>query len=272
MHEGGFDNFSVNGSVHMQREVLYKNNPSIESKKRLNMGYLLLQNPQMIETIEKSKGCFFHGTNANALPSILKYGINSVDKSVENNISVTTGEEWSRINGKRNFVSLTDCLDVALSYADMNPNNNGLTNELLNFGVLIGTSFENMDDVRTCKVDSDISEIGVVGNLSANHIKFLAVPDDKVEFVKKMIGERDIDVVSMDIRDMFFNNNFVEKLNMLEQNKENRDTLHSTYPTYFKDDIRPVVNERKHSGIRGFIETLKAKWKSVDDKNISGRG
>lgn len=84
----------------MEEEVLYKNNPSIESRKRLNMAYLALNNPDMIETLQKSKTCFFHGTNANALPSILKYGIYSVDKSNENNIPVTTGEKWSRIDGK----------------------------------------------------------------------------------------------------------------------------------------------------------------------------
>ena len=39
----------------MQRNVLYKNNPHIEGKKRINMAYLFLNNPQMIETIEKSK-------------------------------------------------------------------------------------------------------------------------------------------------------------------------------------------------------------------------
>lgn len=27
LYEGGFDNFSVNGSLHMEREILYKNNP-----------------------------------------------------------------------------------------------------------------------------------------------------------------------------------------------------------------------------------------------------
>ena len=35
LYEGGFDNFSVNGSFYMQREVLYKNNPHIEGEKRL---------------------------------------------------------------------------------------------------------------------------------------------------------------------------------------------------------------------------------------------
>ena len=273
LNEGGFDNFCVNGSYYMQRQVLYKNNPTIEGKKRLNMAYLLLKNPKMVEAIQKNSSCFFHGTNANALPSILKYGINSVNTSRENNIVVTTGEEWSRINGERGFVSLTDCLDSALTYANMSPNDDNSIKQLLNFGVVIGTSFENMDDIRTCRVDSNISEIGVVGNLPADHIKFLAVPDDKVEFVKKMIGEKDIDVVSMDIRDIFFNNNFIEKLNLLEQGKEGIENL--PYPTYTKNDVKSVVSERKTSKIKEIFEKLKAKMhtktRQTDDKDI-GKG
>jgi len=129
-----------------------------------------------------------------------------------------------------------------------------------------------MDDIRTCRVKSDISEFGVVGKLPVDHIKFLAVPDDKVEFVKKMIGGKDIEVVSIDINDIFLNSNFVEKLNILEKNKGDIETIKPQYPTYSKDDVKPVVNERKPSGIKSFFETLKAKWKPQDDKNISGRG
>ena len=276
LYEGGFDDFSVNGSFHMERTVLYKNNPIIESKKRLNMAYLLLTNPQMIEVIQKSSGYFFHGTNANALPSILRYGINSVDTSIENNIDVSTGEEWSRIKGKRSFVSLTDCLDVALSYANMKTKDNNSTKELLNFGVVIGASFEDMNGLSVSGVSSDISEIGVSGNLPVDHIKFLAVPDDKVEFVKKMVGQKDIEVVSMDMRDVFFISDFRKNLNMLEQSKENIKSPKPPYPTYFKDDVKPLVNERKTSKIKEIFEALKAKihtnTKQTDDKSISERG
>ena len=180
----------------MEEEVLYKNNPTIEGKKRLNMAYLLLKNPEMVEIIEKTKGNFFHGTNANALPNILEYGLNSVNKSEENNIDVVTGEEWSRINGKRAFVSLTDCLDVAIEYADKNKCEN-ISNSLLNFGVIIGASFENMQNLNVTSIQSDISEIGVMGNLPLENIKYLAVPEDKVEFVKKMVGQKNIAVVGV---------------------------------------------------------------------------
>lgn len=240
------------------------------------MAYLLLTNPQMIEVIQKSSGYFLHGTNANALPSILRYGINSVDASIENNIDVTTGEEWSRINGKRSFVSLTDCLDIALSYADMKPNDNNSINALLNFGAVIGVSFEDMNGLRVSGVWSDISEIGVSGNLPVDHIKFLAVPDDKIEFVKKMVGQKDIEVVSMDMRDVFFINDLRTKLNILEQRKENIEPPKLPYPTYFKEDVKPLVNERKTTKIKEIFVALKTKirtyTKQTDDKTISERG
>ncbi len=260
----------------MEREVLYKNNPTLEAKKRLNMAYLLATNPKMIETIQKSSGHFFHGTNANAIPSILKYGINSIDTSIENNIDVFTGEEWSRINGKRNFISLTDCLDVAIKYANIEPNDNNSTNSLLNFGVIIGTSFEDMNGLEVSGVNSDISEIGVIGNLPVDHIRFLAVPDDKVEFVKKMIGQKNIEVVSINMRDNFFTKSFKEKLDILEQKDKNEQQLIEPYPTYLKSDVKELVKGRRISKIKEIFENLKSKIntkiKKTDDKNISERG
>lgn len=266
LYEGGFDNFSVNGYFHMEREVLYKNNPTIEAKNRLNMAYLLLTNSQMVEVMKERNAHFLHGTNANALPSILKYGINSVDTSTKNDITVNTGEEWSRINGKRNFVSLTDCLHEALSYARMNQKDNNTTNELLNFGVVIGASFEDMEGIRISRVISDIPEIGVVGNLPVDHIKFLAVPDDKTEFVRKMLGNRDIEVVSMDMRDEFFFENFRQKLDILEQGKDNTEQSEQANTTYSKDDVKKIVNTRKISQIKNIFKKLKTKMHMQNNK------
>lgn len=239
------------------------------------MAYLLLTNPQIIEAIQNKGAYFFHGTNANALPTILKYGINSVDTSIENNIAVTTGEKFSRINGKRDFVSLTDCLDVALSYATRNPTDNNSTDSLLNFDVVIGTSLENMNGLRFVNVISYVPEIGVIGNLPIEHIKFLIVPDDKTEFVRKMVGQKDIEVMSMDTRDAFFFSTSSEKLNILEQNKENKEQVEPPYPTYSKDDVKKLVNTRKTPQIKRIFEILKSKMhmhnKKTDDKNISER-
>lgn len=257
LYEGGFDNFSVNGSNHMEEKVGYKNNPTIEGRKRLNMAYTLLKSPQIIETIQKSGGYFFHGTNANALSSILKYGINSVDASIENKINVNIGEEWSRVGGKRDFVSITDCLDVALGYSSIKPKDNNSVDKLLNFGVVIGVSMENMENIMTLPIMSDISEIGIQENVPLDHIKFLAVPDDKTEFVKKMVGPKNIEVVSMDMQDIFYSTNFAEKYNMITQEKDSSKEITNQYPSYRKEDLMPVVNSRKVSKVKEIFEILK---------------
>lgn len=235
------------------------------------MAYTLLKSPQMIETIQKSGGYFFHGTNANALSSILKYGINSVEASIENKINVNTGEEWSRIGGKRDFVSITDCLDVALCYSSIKPKKDDYVNKLLNFGVVIGISMENMKNLRTFSVMSDIPEVGIKGNLPLDHIKFLAVPEDKTEFVKKMVGAKNIEVVSMDIYDRFYSANFTEKYNMIEQEKDASEELTKQYPSYRKEDVIQVVNNRKVSKVKEIFEILKKRIR-VNTKETNERG
>ena len=259
----------------MEQEVLYKNNPWLESKKRLNMAYLLAENPKMIDTITNKSACFFHGTNANALPNILKYGMNSVNKSIESNIEINTGEEWSRINGKRSFISLTDCLDIALKYAHSNPININSSDTLLNFGIIIGTSLKDMKDVNAFSINSDIPEVGIDNHLSLDHIKFLAVPENNLEFVKKIVGQKDIDIIAMDIDDPFYNNNYNSKLKQLKYGKDSIGYSTPLYPIYHKEDIKPIVNERSLSGIKNIFNTIKEKLfsftKKTDEKNIDER-
>lgn len=252
----------------MEKEVFIKENVTLESEKRLNMAYLLLKNPQMFDIIQKSGGHFLHGTNANALSSILKYGLNSVNSSKENNIEVTTGEEWSRINEKRGFVSLTDSLKIALWYARMQPNNNNLEKNLSNFGVIIGTSLEDMNGINGLPIYSDMPEVGIIGNLPLDHIKFLAVPENKVEFVKKMVGEKNIEVVSMNMRDNFITQNFKEKLNILENGEKNQNEPETKFT---KKEVKGVITTRRISMVKKAFENLKYRLKSTKEMDKSER-
>lgn len=257
----------------MEKVVQYKDNPTIEASKRINMAYLLLKNPNMVQAIQEKGAYFFHGTNANALPNILKYGLNSVDRSTENNIQVNTGEKWSRINGKRKFLSLTDSLKTALPYTTLGPENQNPENSLLNFGVIVGTSLENMQGLTTIDVISDMPEVGISGNLPVNNIKFLAVPEDKVEFVKKLVGTKDIEVISMNMRDKFFLSHMKGKTELLERGESENQ---QDYPTYSKNDIKPVVKERRTSKIKEIFNKLKEKLhmnnRQTDEKYINDRG
>jgi len=73
LYEGGYDNFSASSGI-------MKNNPHLERKKRVAFAYLLATNPETFEMIDKNNINLFHGTNANALPNILKYGLITVYK------------------------------------------------------------------------------------------------------------------------------------------------------------------------------------------------
>lgn len=186
---------------------------------------------------------------------------------MENKINVNTGEEWSRVKGKRDFVSVTDCLDIALDYSSIKPKDNSSVDNLLNFGVVIGVSMENMENIIAFPIMSDVSEIGIRRNVPLDNIKFLAVPADKTEFVNKMVGSKNIKVISMEMQDKFYHTNYLEKFNMLEQEKE----LTKEYPIYGKKDIAPVVNTRKISKIKEMFKMIKERI-HVNTKEINERG
>lgn len=242
----------------MEREAQFINNPFIEASNRINMSYLLLNNPKMIETMQKTGSSFFHGTNANALPSILKYGINSVSKSQADGIELTTGEEWSRIQGKRNFVSVTDSLEVALNYAGLIPSNKDAQNSLLNFGVVIGISLQDMKKIQTTSIHSDMPEIGIIENLPLENIKFLSVPKDKKEFVKKLVGEKNIEVIDMDIYDKFYHLDYIKMLEYLEHPSIESENTNSRIFT--KQEIKNTSNTRKLSCISRIYNKLFNKY------------
>jgi hypothetical protein len=91
----------------------------VEGQRRLSMAYLFVKNPSTFNTLAENKVNLFHGTNSTALPTILEYGLGSIDSSEKRGLDVQTGEQWSRINGKRSFVSLTDVLGIAEGYSTL---------------------------------------------------------------------------------------------------------------------------------------------------------
>lgn len=189
LYQGGYNGFSL--CSHLGN----KDNPFLEGERRLAMAHLLIKNPETFDTFIKLQTNLFHGTNANVLPSILKYGLNSVDKSNEQNISVTTGETFSRIDGKRSFVSFTDIIDIAEGYSTIKSESG---DESLSFEVIIGTTVNDVLDSGIYRISSDIPEVGVRNNLPLESIKVICVPSAKVDFVKKMIPNDTIQVLPID--------------------------------------------------------------------------
>lgn len=69
MLEGGYDGYSVNSSFGMRNDTI------TQQEKRLSVAFIAATTPEAYETISKNNVGLFHGTNSNALASILKYGL-----------------------------------------------------------------------------------------------------------------------------------------------------------------------------------------------------
>lgn len=96
-----------NGLSTRRLYFLYMDNPIIEAQRRISMAYLLVNDRDTYEYLKENHINIFHGTNANAIPGIAKYGLQSVNKIIESKRKVRSGEAWSRIKGKRNFNAFT---------------------------------------------------------------------------------------------------------------------------------------------------------------------
>jgi hypothetical protein len=257
LYEGGYDDFTVNTDM-------TKNNPDIERKKRAGYAYLLATNPETFELMVNNNVNLFHGTNSDALPNILKYGMNSVDELTKKGITVSTGEEWSRIGGKRNFISFSDDLDTASDYATLHSSKEN--SEEASFSVVLGISSNDAKHMKSFRVPSDLPEIGIMNNVPLEYIKFIAVPKSKVEFVRKLVNDERIIVTSMDMEEKFFyidpslsemfiNSEKAQKL--IERKNQSK-----TEKTFDSKDVQKLAKERKFSGIQGIYRKIKELIKS----------
>lgn len=226
--------------------------------------------PETFEIIEKNNITLFHGTNSNALLSILKYGMNSVDESSKMGITVSTGEEWTRAGGKRKFISFTDDLDIALDYASIKPSKDESKEN--SFSVLIGMSSNDVKSMRTYPVQSDLPEVGIMDNVPLEYIKLIAVPENKVEFVRKLVNNDKIAVAAIDTDEKFYymdevsgeiNFNDEKAKELIEARKQPEQNT-----TFDSKAIRKLAEGRKISGILDMYRKMKEKIK----EKINGRG
>lgn len=169
---------------------------SIEAQRRLFIAHLLITNPETVDVLFQNNIKLFHGTNSNALPSILKYGLNSAFDSKKNGVYVTTGEFRTRnFSDLREFVSFTDVLEIASMYSRITPESK-INN--LSFGIIIGTTTDDVLQVSRRTVWSMWPELGVMHKLPKERIRAICVPTDKVEYIKKIINNDEIKILTMD--------------------------------------------------------------------------
>lgn len=186
------------GNTFLKSNYGGRNNPSIEAARRLAMAYVLISDRPTYDYWRANNINIFHGTNANALIGISKYGLNSVDTIKSHNEKVLSGERWSQCDGKRDFISLTDVLEVAWYY---------MTKDKEAFPVLIGTSEEMLraSGASSTFVHSDLPEIAIGGDIPLETIKCICVPKDKVESTKILFSNTNIQVLGLaNIKNKYF--------------------------------------------------------------------
>jgi len=206
---------------------------------------LLANNPEGFQAIVDNNVTLFHGTNGNALPSILKYGLKSGKELENESIPVTTGEAWSRRGSQRSFISFTDYLGTAVSYASMPPSKD--SNENLSFGVLVGLSSNATSELRTFSVVSELVELGFQDNIPLQYLEVLVVPKDKVEFVNKLINGSKIQVLSLDLDENFY---FKDSLSDFDFSMSQASKFSGTSQTFSPESLHKLSsNHRKLSDI-----------------------
>ncbi|MBR2678529.1 MAG: hypothetical protein IKE63_03845 [Bacilli bacterium] len=194
LYRGKFNDF------YFSSDISHKDNSQIEAQRRLSMAELYLTNPRTCKYLCDNKINLFHGTNAVALESILKNGLNSLAASSEEKIDVKTGEEWSRAKEHpRGFVSFADVLGISKGYSQISVDESDLS-----FPIIIGTTTEEGKKAGTIQIHSDISEIGIKNKLPAESIKVILVPAEKLNIVKEMVNDSNVVVLPMAIEETMF--------------------------------------------------------------------
>lgn len=229
-----------------------KDNALLEFERRKSLIELAENSPEAFKQIIENNINLFHGTNFNALPGIIKNGgMLSEDNLHKSNNQVLTGEEWTRnlyTDRKRDFISFTDQLDCALDYAAISPSEEATHDS---FGILIGISLEDLKDLRTYKIHSDIPELGISNKLPISKIKVVFVPNERLEFVSKILHDTGISTVSLDTLEPIIDKTKYGKLN-----------------------LKQLTETRKTSGIKSIFsrvkETLKTKFSDKDITNENG--
>lgn len=222
-----------------------KDNAYLEFKRRASLIELAESNINAFEQIINNNIDLYHGTNLNALPGIMKHGgMLSEYESYKRDNPVLTGEECSRTEAcRRDFISFTDQIDRALEYSSISPSTE---TTLESFGIIIGISSDDIKDLETFKVDSDIPELGVFDKISISKIKTIFAPNDKTDFVSKIIGDTQIQVVSLDLLSPS-----IEKVK------------------YGERDIKNLTITRKTSSIKKTFAKIKELLKTkFNEKNI----
>lgn len=257
LYKGGYGEYSFS------TDLSNKDNPSIELRRRISMAYLLVNNPATFDYLVDNKINVFHGTNANALPGIIKYGVRSAKDSLKNGVEVVTGEKSTMFH-TRSFISFTDVLDIAEDYSTLPATTD---NELYSFEVVVGITKSTVEKLGHKTIFSDVSEIGIPTTVVPEDISVLLVPSDKVDFVRKMTNGK-IKVLAVDnINEKFY---FVDDFYRIYFNEEKYQSLKNGEPksNYELTGVKETVLSRTATSIKEHLNKFKELLQGKDDEDV----
>lgn len=266
LYEGGYDDFTVNSGM------TNKDKPEYEINRRLNFAGLLISDPKAFETIAKDNVILFHGTNSNALPSILREGMQSEREIIKSGKKVLTGE-FSPLQ-PRGFISFTSQFSIALNYAKLKPN--AETNSKQSFGAFIGISTNDLqeenDELSTVSGDSDMPEVAIKRHLPAKYIRVIAVPSSKIEEVNEMIKQYGLEQIDVIPAEGIINSvaltesHYYGKTNIIDSNCLTINGSDNN-KEFKRSNVKNLTQGRKIGGIRKIYLQLRDKILKKDKEN-----
>ena len=177
LYHGTYGNYTPTTNV-------MNNNQIYEKKRRASIAFLLATYPETYRAVKGNNINLFHGTNGNALPSILANGLLSEYECNQGQIHIETGAALTRRDGNRRYISFTDVLSIAEDYASSEPEEASKQS----FPVIIGTSLDVIKPNERRQVDFESPEMGINGSLTLDRIKIIMVPEEKKEYVQNLVN------------------------------------------------------------------------------------
>lgn len=132
--------------------------------------------------------------------------------------------------------------------------------------MLIGMSSNDVKKMQTYKVDSDTTEVGILDNIPLEYIKVIAVPEDKIKFVCKLVNNDKIIVTPIDMNGKFY---YIDESTIEFDSEKAKELIEGkkqsqSQTTFNNEDVKKLSQSRRKSRILDIYRKIKEK--------ISNRG
>ena len=271
MKYGEYNGFKLNSMLSNE-----KDSERSERNRRIEFAEMILHDESLFFKLANNKLNCFHGTEGQALETILNNGLLSSIKLSEKGIQLKTGEEYEyskkyadiyEMYGsaeKRHFTSLTDDFSTSVIYALF------VTTEFQEqFKKKFGKEFDKIPIIicfngnniaqkygnSLVHVKSTCNEIGITTSINPSDIKCIITSYDKIEYVQSLAIKYGIDVLGYNP-----NNKFSKGLNSDKKGK-----------FYSRLDYDIVIDEQEFANCKESIkeELKKSKINNVGLNNSS---